>query len=351
MSSPKAPPAPDYQSAAEATAAGNLKNIQWQTEANRPDIYTPFGSETWSNDGKNNWTQTVTLTPETQAALASQQKIQQNQSSLANTLQQQVAKTLSQPFNSPELSKYLNTVPGVNTTFTGFDASGNPVDTNAPQWSDENRQKAIDAAYQAQIGLVKPTWEQNNKGLDEKMRLQGLTPGTEAYNIAMQNQLRVQAQQENQISNQAVLTGDQIANSDYQSALAGYKAKLDGQGQQFGQDMAAYGADSSAQQLSNAAQQQKFAQQMGTYGATYEEAMQRYLQPLNSMNAVLTGQQVQSPSFQRGATAGVAQGADYLGAANLYGQYASGQAAADAASQNQTYGTVGTIAGAALMVY
>ena len=44
-----APPAPDYKSAAEAQGRSSVEAIKAQTAANRPDIYTPFGSQTWTN--------------------------------------------------------------------------------------------------------------------------------------------------------------------------------------------------------------------------------------------------------------------------------------------------------------
>ena len=42
-------PAPDYVGQAEATAAGNMANLKYQTVANRPTINTPWGSQTWTN--------------------------------------------------------------------------------------------------------------------------------------------------------------------------------------------------------------------------------------------------------------------------------------------------------------
>ena len=48
MSSPSQPPAPDFEAAAETTAAGNLENLFTQTELNRYDQLTPLGSMTWT---------------------------------------------------------------------------------------------------------------------------------------------------------------------------------------------------------------------------------------------------------------------------------------------------------------
>jgi hypothetical protein len=42
------PPAPDYEAAAEATAAGDLENAIYATDVNRPDQITPWGSSIWT---------------------------------------------------------------------------------------------------------------------------------------------------------------------------------------------------------------------------------------------------------------------------------------------------------------
>jgi hypothetical protein len=48
MDSPSTPAAPDYTGAATQTAAGNLENLKYQTQANRPTQVTPWGTSSWS---------------------------------------------------------------------------------------------------------------------------------------------------------------------------------------------------------------------------------------------------------------------------------------------------------------
>lgn len=568
----KTPATPDYTGAAEKTAQGNLEAVKYQTQANRPTMVTPWGTSTWTQNGDNNWVNTVNLTPDAKSALDSQLNVQRNQSSLAQTLQGQVANTMKGGFTAPKFNDYMNGVGNVNTNFAGFNPSGvgsintnfgsfdpnsaghittnfgsfdpsgaggvttdfgrfdgsqagevnrqgydpnqfmqgvqgvnqnfgadgrlNPysqfytagaggVNLNAPQFSDANRQAGIEAAYKASVGLQQDGWDQDNKRMDEKLRLQGLTPGTEAYNTAMQNQLRVQEQAKTQLANQAVLTGSELANKDYASQLSGYQAGLGAQQQAFGQGMDTFSANNSAKnqsyanalqgftatndarnsafgnqlslydaqlkgqqvqnaaqaqsfdqsmqsfganqqamqasnqaqqqkyeqalqnfmtnqqsaqasneaqmqkyqqalqgyltnqqsqqasneaqsqqyqqalqgyltnqqaiQAANQAQQQQYAQQLGKYQSAYQAALQDYLQPLNSMNAVLTGQQVQNPTFNGFATAGQAQGADYLGALGAQTQFNTGVANAKNAQSAQTMGSMASLASAAMM--
>lgn len=378
-------PAPDYASAAKETAAGNMANLQWQTQANRPTVQTPWGSQTWTQDKNNNWTQTIALSPDQQAALDAQQKIQNEQSQLAGSLRNQVSETMQDGFTAPSLSSYTKGLEKIDASFDGFktntpgvnyDAKGavagaGKVNLNAPQFNQATADAGSRAAYAAQTGLLKDQWSQDNKGLDEKLRLQGLQPGTEAYNNAMQNQSRVQAQQQDQIANQSVLTGNEMANQNYASALQGYGAQNVAQNQAFtqgaqtfdagnqaiaqgyGQALSGYGANTQAQQLSNQGASASYGLAKDQYQTNYQAALQQYLQPLNNMNAVLTGQQVQSPTFQNSpnSTAGYVPGADYSSAANMYGQYMSGQTAANNASASSTTGAIGTAAVAAMMMY
>ena len=180
--------APDYAGAAEKTAQGNMEMLRYQTDANRPSMYTPWGSSTWSNEpafdqaaydaamaaytknkgtwipggeqwvekGKpgngfyqelpgrwsgnagpapdkadftsENWVNRVELTPAQQAALDDQQNIQKNQSSLAQTLQGQVAKTMGGGFNAPQLSTYMKGVPGIDSARHRHGVNGMRVD-------------------------------------------------------------------------------------------------------------------------------------------------------------------------------------------------------------------------------
>jgi hypothetical protein len=509
-------PAPDYTGAAAQTAAGNMDNLKYQTQANRPDMVTPWGTSTWTQgtnadgSGNNQWSNVVKLSPDQQAALDAQQKVQANQSNLAQTLQGQVASTMAGGFKAPDFGSAMSGVPSVQSNFSSFNPSGvggvnqssynpyaftggaqavnqnfrggpqqqtqfnsgtqalnqnfssgaPPVNTdpsaytsgagstnlNAPQFSDANAQAGASAAYNASTELLKDQWGQDTSAMDSKLRLQGLTPGSEAYDNAMQNLTRTQAQQQNQIANQSVVTGNNMANQNYASALQGYQsgnaaqnqafgqgitsfgagntaigqqygqdlgaaqfnntatnqqfgnslsaynaqnqaantqfgnnlqgyqatndartqalnnglsqyqAQLQGQnayntaqGQAYNQALAGYGANATAQQNSNAAQAQAYQQALQNYQTDYAAKQNAYNMPLNSMNAVLTGQQVQNPTFNGFSAAGYTPGADYSGAASALGQWNSAQSAQQNAQTGQTLGTAAGLAAMFMM--
>lgn len=174
--SPSAPPAPDYEGAANATAAGNLEAARYQTEANRINQYTPFGNLTYDrgtkvdqagydaamstyntqlaaanqpagftrvSDGMDgyvnvqnerapmptapdikdytseNWSQTTTLDPKMQAALDSQLAVQQGRNDQGLSMLQSVKDSYNTPFQAPDLQSYLANVGKVNANNVG----------------------------------------------------------------------------------------------------------------------------------------------------------------------------------------------------------------------------------------
>jgi hypothetical protein len=181
----KAPKAPDYTAAAEATAAGS-----------RVNQYTPYGSLTYSQmgeqggrinpktgkpipgTGKPLYGQTLTLSPEQQALLD-----QQNKTSMAlGNLQDQAAARVA----AQQARGYDDTL---------------LADTNT--------------ATQAILNRLQPTLQQQRSGLETQLSNQGLARGTEAYNAA----LRDQNQRENDLYQQAAMQGINLGMQQRQQGL------------------------------------------------------------------------------------------------------------------------------------
>jgi hypothetical protein len=162
----------------------------------------------------------------------------------------------------------------------------------------------------------------------EASRLQGMDVtagqfGNQAAQQGFQNQLAGQ-QAQNQALNQqfaqqaqAGQFGNQAQQQAWQQALGGQQAQNQALSQQFTQQ-------AQAGQFGNAAQQQQW--QQGMAGADLqnrlrqqgisEEQMQRS-QPLNELNALLSGQQVGNPQFPSFNSAAQGTAANQLGAANM----------------------------------
>ena len=81
----KSADAPDYKGAAEAQGQASQELVQQQTQANRPNQYTPWGSSTWTQGQDGSWSQNLSLSPQQQQALDSQMGVQQGRSDLAES--------------------------------------------------------------------------------------------------------------------------------------------------------------------------------------------------------------------------------------------------------------------------
>ena len=156
--------APDYRGAAEAEGAASKELANQQTWANRPTINTPWGSESWTagtaidpatGQPVTSWTSNISLSPEEQAALDAQQRIQQGRSQAAETLLGQATDAFSTPFNWDSLPS----VPG----------------------SLEDAQRS---AYEKMSATLEPGRARQRGALDTKLANMGLAMGTEAHRRA-----------------------------------------------------------------------------------------------------------------------------------------------------------------------
>ena len=156
---PEAPPAPDFEAAARATAAGNLANSEAALRNNRITQNTPFGSISYTRDKDGNWTQSLNYSPQQQKLLDAQ-----NAASLGMARQ---------------IGLYMNQLKG-------------------SMYADAGKvgQDALMARYQPQI-------MQDRAALETQLANQGIMAGSEAYTNAM----RMQNQQENDLYRQAALYG------------------------------------------------------------------------------------------------------------------------------------------------
>jgi hypothetical protein len=176
-----APAAPDYTSAANATAANNLKAAQAAAAANRVNQYTPYGSlqyQETGTDSQGNPMWSATQNP-SDLLFPGIQKSQANVSSI-----------YSQPFTGGNLPSY-----GINPGETYSDAI---------------------------MRRLQPQQEMQQKQFDAKMANQGIPVGSEAY----QNAARQFQQGQN----------DQLTSA----IVGGMNTGLQANQQQYGQNLTTY---------------------------------------------------------------------------------------------------------------
>lgn len=333
-STPAAPTPPDYAAAATAQGVANQAGAAQSSSLSNPNIISPYGNQnvTWANTGINGAPQgtvTQTLTPDAQAALTAQQKVQAGTANLGLQGLEQASGILQTPFNynGPDIQTSLGaqTAPnfgpsaGQYGTAGGIDASqyglaqggvsgpnlqstlsGYGDVQNAPGAGQYGQAGGINAgAYgnlqtgldlsnvaampvnagmtgqQAIMSRLQPQIAQQSAALAQQLANQGITPGSEAYN----NSMRTQGQQQNDLYTQAALQGiglDTAANQQgYNQAMGAAGLYNQALGQGFGQA-------SSAQQLGNQAVGQNFGQGLQANAAQNAAQAQQYSQAANN---------------------------------------------------------------------
>jgi hypothetical protein len=170
-------------------------------------------------------------------------------------------------------------------------------------------------AQEAIMRRLEPSLARQRTSTETQLINQGLRPGTEAYD----NAARILGEQENDLRSQAALQG---LNLDIGANQQGFSQAL--QGGQFANaaDLAQFGAGMQSQQAANQAIAQNYGQGMSAAQAQNATEAQRYNQamqaaqfgntaqqqalaqallqrqlPLNEINALMSGSQIQNPQF------------------------------------------------------
>lgn len=297
-----APPAPDYAAAAQATAQGNLEATRAATQANRINQYTPYGTLTYS--------QTPTGQYDYDAynkALADYNKALSSYNGQGTT----------QPITS--LRDAFSSAISGGTSSSGTSGGVGPIAPNL-----ENFMKYNPDSGWSQTMTLTP---EAQAALDQKLALN--TKYGEVANIGFDrareifenpqldmSMLPERAINVGQTAQEAILSR---LNPQLQSQEEALRTRLANQGITLGST--AYNREMGLQgQRANDLQMQAALQGINLDQANRSAALQEqaYLQdrPLNLINALRSGNQVQAPQFQQFAQQQTTAGPDLLGAAN-----------------------------------
>ena len=409
---PKAPPPPDYAAQAKAQGEANLQAGLQTASISNPNIISPYGNQTvtWDMSNPNMPTPTITqtLTPEAQAALNSQQRVQREFADLAGQGIGNARQILGTSFNyqGPNIQTSLEGVPkpeGVDLSQFGQNQGidervyGQAGGINADQYGLARREMDLSniAAMPVNAGMtgqqaimqrLAPQMQRQREGLRTQLINQGFRPGTEAFNRAMEQQ----GQQENDMFTQAALQGiglDMSANQQgFGQAATALGLYNQGVAQNFGQGLSAQQLKNAsiaqnlqgglaaqqmrndalnanianamqAQAMRNAASAQQFNQNLqgAQFANTASEqdlarALQLRNQPINEINALMEGSQIQNPQFQGYTGAGV-NAAPIYQAAQDQGNYAMGLYGQQMAARNANMNAMGQAVGTAATAF
>jgi len=189
------------------------------------------------------------------------------------------------------------------------------------------------AGQGAALGFQQPLQQQRQQQLETQLSNMGLARGSEAW----RNEMRGLQDQNARDNLQAFGAGQSESNQMFNQALQANNQGLQANNQAFGQGLAgagfglqqqnqAFGQNLSAQGFNQSLRQQQIA-----------EMLQARSQPLNEMNALLSGQQIGMPQMPGASQVGRAQGVDYSGALQgTYGAQLQNANAENAASASRT---------------
>lgn len=365
-STPKPPPAPDYAALAKQQAELSKTAAAEQTQANRVDQYNPIGSLTWSQDpNTGNWTQIEQLNPASQALLDAQQLSQLGLSNTGLDMLGFVQDAVQDPFslaNMPGVQGYdLSSLPAWGQApgqydFNALPQMGGQYDFGALGDMPEAGFGAVQEVQDAMMGRLNPALTQGRDREVQRLKAQGITEGTPAWQAAMQslNQKDVDA-------NQQALLGAMGAYGDiFSRGMAARQQGLQEQGlginrqdtlrqQALEEQGMGLGRQDLAASYANMLRQAQLGEQglmrdaslQDRQRAIQEMLMERQM-PLNEFNAFMSGNQVQNPNFEGYTQATGFQPENVYGAAqDSYQAAMNNYNAQMAAKQNRTGGLLG----------
>lgn len=314
-SAPATPP--DYVGQAQATAAGNLNAARAQTQANRINQVTPYGTIKYTQ-GNGQFDQ-AGYDAAVNKYQSQQRQLQQNAG-----LQEYYGKT-GQLLSAPDRNSFMQNpdqwsseiqlsdtgqqlLDAQNRTSLGMaglqdqamqrlaDSSAQPFDTSGLiDINDQTGMGAWDKYSNLLMQRLNPDLDTQQAALDTKLANQGLTQGSEGWGTQQQQF----GKQRNDANVAAQLAGAQIQNQFFNQAIAGNQATLG------------------------------------------QRAYIRSI-PLNELNALRSGAQVQNPTFSTPGQQGQTAGPDLMGASNsAYGANQNAINAQNAQTSSNTQAGVG----------
>jgi hypothetical protein len=345
------PPPPDYAGAAKATAEGNKEAAQFAVNANRINQYTPYGSLTYSRK-------------QPTFDQAGYDKAMQN---YQNSLSQRSV----QPQQSSQLTGSgfgFQNAPSNNLEY--FESGGqrgvNPLNTSAGGYTgfgeNDNFGTFGQAPRREDFTLADDGggWEQRMEltpqaqaTLDKQMALSDKYAETAGIGFDKARQIFENPQIDESLLPQRAIDIGKTAQEALLSRIEpnllredeALRTRLANQGiglgsTAYGREMALQGQKGTDLRLQAALQGINLDQ--ANRAAALNEAYTKQSRPLDLINALRTGAQVQNPTFQGFAQQQTTTGPDLLGAANQqYGQQMAGYNAEQASQDKMMAGLMG----------
>lgn len=293
------PPTPPAPIDGAATAQAN-------TQINRPDQVTPYGTLKWSQSSTdpNDWTSTMELNPELQGMLESSWK--NASTSFDKPITTPLGVDMDHAYRNAEgnFNNFDDQVAGAGAlavrgregTTQGLDKLSELLKVGGPKANEEARKAIEDSLYARSTARLDPRFAQSGDQLNTALANQGITQGSEAYNREQQNFGMTKNDAYSSAMNDAVtgstnemakLFGMELAGREQDASIAERLGNLGGRATAAGLD---WQKASDAQQglVDNAA-----LQRIGVISAQNQDQFQNELasrdQTLQELNGVRSG--------------------------------------------------------------
>lgn len=320
---PEPPTPPDYTALANQQGAANEATARLQAQLNRPNEYTPYGSREWTTNPNNpdQYNVTSTLSPEEQRKLELQNDLSMQMMGIANTRGVDlVNQSLNSNFTPPreaQLSWQNDYAPDQRLqTESGMweapyiqeqlDLSGVQ---GVPTADQDTRKRAEEALYSMGSRYLDPQFARDQSQLDTKLSNQGIFAGSEAHADSQGEFDKAKAQAYGDLRDRSIVGGGEEMQRSFGMGMAAHQTGVQDEIQkgsfanasrsqlisELTQDMQARNAAIIGQ--GNIATGQQGAANSGSQAWLAQKAQAGTL-PLNMMNALQSGTQVNNPQWQ-----------------------------------------------------
>lgn len=279
--SPSMPAAPDPVATANAQGAANKETAYWNAVMGHSNQTTPYGSISYTDSSNGvydpnrapSFSSKITLSPEQQKLLDSQQSNAQGLQDLGTSQMGRISNAISTPYS-----------------FSGLPSSPTSTDVNALA---QHGQDAI-------LSRLNPQFDRDEEALRTRLVNQGIGQGSQAYN----NEFNTFNQAKNDARTQAVLSGQTYGGNEQAQQLALRNQAIQEYNAQRNAPLNEYSALTSGQQIQNPSFQagQNGNAQAGDIQGAIQSAYQNAMSGYNSK--VASNNSTQSGLFGLGGTLG-----------------------------------------------
>jgi hypothetical protein len=368
------PPPPDYQALAREQGQLNAEQAREAMIMNRPDEYGPYGNRTWAQDPNNplKWTVNTSLSPAEQQKLEYQQALQLGMLQAGGELGlPAIYDAMNTNFKAPRDAQLgwekdyapdqrLQTESGMYELPWAQEALDFSGVAGIPEANMDVRKRMEEALYSMADRYLAPRMEKDQKALDAKLSNQGIFVGSaahsdaqtefddaknKAYGDVMDKAIagggdEMQRQFGLDMSRHTTGTADELTKGSFANNARGQLAS------ELLNDMNARNAALMGQ--SNMATAQQQGSNTGTQAWLSQKAAGATM-PINILNALQTGSQVNTPQYQPyAANASWEPAPIYQAGKDAYSAAANASNASNAQT-GQGMQLAGTVGSAALM--